>query len=59
MCEEIRKGFDPHQFNAETFFGKGDKETRTLAKVFGFRIKTIVPSSRNACRIIRLIHGNS
>jgi len=38
MCNEIRQGFDPHQNNAETILGKGDKDSRTLAKIISFRL---------------------
>lgn len=38
MIKELVEGLDMHQHNAETFFGKGDPDTRTLAKIFSFRI---------------------
>lgn len=38
LIYELNSGLDMHQYNAETFFGKGDDDTRTLAKIFSFRI---------------------
>lgn len=38
MMKEIIEGLDMHQFNAESFLGKGDADSRTLAKIISFRL---------------------